>query len=409
MRGRFREASPWRVARRAAAGVIATAMLSGSLVGLAALTGAAPAGAATEAPVVIGDICSCTGPEASTISQTSATMQAWASWVDSHGGLAGHQVQLIIKDDGYNPGNSLADAKTLVESDHAIALFDNSDEDASWASYVEQQKVPVLGGQETDAGYQNPDFYPPGATFNYTNPVGAIVAKKQGVKAEAALYCVEVAICAQSVNQGKQDLAKVGIKMAYEAGISFSAPNYTAPCIAAKQSKADAMVVGDASAIVAKVAQDCAAQGYTPVELSSDGTVSLSWLTIPAMEGNIDTQSDLPWFVHSNATKTMYEALDKYAPAVSKGPNFGEVVLQSWSDGAELQQAVASGHLSATPTSAEIVDGLYAMPSGTTLGGLTPPIHFVKGKPANNSCFFLMGIHNKKFVELNDGKLICAD
>ena len=57
----------------------------------------------------------------------------------------------------------------------------------------------------------------------------------------------------------------------------------------------------------------------------------------------------------------MYAALNKYAPQVPKGQNFGEVVLQSWSDGAELQAAVAAGHLSAMPTSAEIINGLYAL------------------------------------------------
>ncbi len=389
--------------------MVSIAVVAGSLVWLGAVVGhGTQAGAATATPVVIGDICSCTGPEASSISQTTATMQAWASWVNSHGGLAGHQVQLIVKDDGYNPGNAVIDAKDLVSANHAIAIFDNSDEDPSWAAYVQQQGVPVLGGQETDSGYKNPDFFPPGATFNYTNPVGAIVAKQHHIKTEAALYCVEVAICAESVHGGAKIAAKYGIKYVYTAGIGFAAPNYTAECLAAKQAGAQAMTVGDASAIVDKVAQDCATQGYKPIELSSDGTVAIAWLGIPAMEGNIDTQANLPWFVHSSATKTMYAALDKYAPDVPKGQNFGEIVLQSWSDGAELQAAVAAGHLSATPTSAEILAGLYALPSGTTLGGLAPPLHFVKGQPANNSCFFVMGIKNKQFVELNGGKTVCA-
>jgi branched-chain amino acid transport system substrate-binding protein len=395
--------------RRSTLRVMVSVVVMVGTIGLGAVFGSGtPAGAATASTVVIGDICSCTGPEASTISQTSDTMQAWTSWVNSHGGLGGHPVQLIIKDDGYDPGKSLIAAKDLITQSHAIALFDNSDEDASWASYVQQQHVPVLGGQETDAGYKNPDFFPPGATFNYTNPVGAIVAKQHHIKTEAALYCVEVAICAESVQGGAKIAAKYGIKYVYTAGIGFAAPNYTAECLAAKQSGAQAMVVGDASAIVNKVAQECAVQGYKPIELSSDGTVAISWLAIPAMDGNIDTQANLPWFVHSAATKTMYAALGKYAPQVPKGQNFGEVVLQSWSDGAELQAAVAAGHLSATPTSAEIVNGLYALPTGTTLGGLSPPLHFVKGQPANNSCFFIMGIKNKQFVQLNNGKTVCA-
>jgi branched-chain amino acid transport system substrate-binding protein len=385
--------------------LLTVATTVGTLLGVAGQ--AAPAAAATKSTVVIGDLCSCTGPEASTISQTTATMQAWASWVNSHGGLAGHPVKLVVQDDNYSPVQAIAAANTLIDTDHVIAIFDNSDEDPSWGPVAQKADVPVLGGQETDSGWQNADFYPAGASFNYTGPVGDIVAKKAGVKKEADLYCVEVTICAPT-KQGVTLAAHYGIKFVYTSGISFAAPNYSAECLAAKQAGATAMSVGDASSIVDKVVENCAAQGYTPLELSSDGTVAIAWLDIPGMNGNIDTQSDLPWFVHNSATKDMYAALAKYAKGVTTGQNFGEVVLQSWSDGALLQAAVATAKPSGALTSAVIKKGLYALPSGETLGGLAPPLHFVKGKPANNSCFFVMGVKHKKFVELNGGKTICA-
>jgi len=371
----------------------------------------APAGAAgTASAVTVADLCSCTGPEASSISQTSDTMQAWASWVNSHGGLAGHQVHLVVLDDGYSASEALANAQTAVGQDHAVAIFDNSDEDPSFASVVAAAHVPVLGGQETDSGWKNADFFPAGATFNYTNSVGAIVAKNAGVKKMSALYCVEVSICEESVTQGKQIASHYGIQYVYTTGIGFAAPNYTAQCLAAKQSGATGMTVGDASSVVEHVVQDCAAQGYTPRQLSSDGTVANAWLKIPAFNGNIDTQSDFLWFVHNAATANMYAALDKYAPQVPSGPNFGEIVLQSWSDGALLQAAVQAAKATAsTPiTSALILDGLYGLPQGETLGGLSPPLHFVKGQPANNSCFFVMGIKNAKFVVEHSGTPICA-
>ncbi len=366
--------------------------------------------AASTSTVTIADLCSCTGPEASSISQTTDTMQAWASWVNGHGGLAGHQVHLVVLDDGYSAAKALANAQTAVSQDHAAAIFDNSDEDPSFASVVKGANVPVLGGQETDSGWQNSDFFPAGATFNYTNSVGAIIAKSAGVKKEAALYCVEVNICAESVHQGEKVASHYGIQYTYTAGIGFAAPNYTAQCLAAKESGATAMTVGDASSVVEHVVQDCATQNYTPRELSSDGTVAIAWLKIPAFNGNIDTQSDYLWFVHNATTATMYSALNKYAPQVASGPNFGEIVLQSWADGALLQAAVqAAKATSTTPiTSALILKGLYGLPSNETLGGLSPALHFVKGQPANNSCFFEMGIQNGKFLVLHGGTPTCA-
>jgi branched-chain amino acid transport system substrate-binding protein len=395
------------VIERAKMSALATAALA---VASVAIMPAAASAASSSSTVTIADLCSCTGPEASSISQTSATMQAWASWVNGHGGLAGHQVHLIILDDGYSAAKALTNAETAVNQDHAVALFDNSDEDPSFASTVQSAHVPVLGGQETDSGYKNPDFFPAGATFNYTNSVGAIVAKEAGVKKMSALYCVEVAICAESVHQGEQVAAHYGITYTYTSSIGFAAPNYTAQCLAAKQSGATAMTVGDASSVVEHVVSDCATQGYTPRQLSSDGTVAAAWLTIPAFNGNIDTQSDNLWFLHNSATSTMYAALDKYAPAVPSGPNFGEIVLQSWSDGALMEAAAkAAGVSSAAPlTSADILKGLYGLPTSETLGGLSPTLHFVKGQPANNSCFFEMGIKNGKFVALHGGTTICA-
>ncbi len=392
-------------------GSVRTMLAAGLLVSASLVvigTAAVPAGASTDQPIVLGDICSCTGPEASSVSQTSPTIQAWASWENAHGGIDGHKVEVIVKDDGYNPGTALSDATQLVTADHVVAIFDNSDVDTSWASYIEQQKVPGIGGLDTAAGYTNPDFFPPGGTYQYETTVGVQITKAAGVKKEADLYCVEVAICAQSSSQLKTALAKVGLQLVYSAGIGFAAPNYTAQCLAAKQSGATAMTVADASAIVAKVASDCAAQGYTPTQFSADGSVSSSWLTTPGMEGNIDSEPDLPWFVHDAATKTFYEALDKYAPSVATSPNFGEIALSTWAAGIELQEAVQAGKVTATPTAAEITDGLYSLPAGTTLGGLSPPIHFVKGKIAANPCDYTMGIKNQKFVLLNGGKLVCS-
>jgi len=366
------------------------------------------AGASTPDTLQIGFICSCTGPEASTISQTAPAAEAWASWTNAHGGIDGHQVHLTVKDDGYNPSTSLSDAQSLVEQDHVLAIIDNSDEDQSWASYAKEQGVPVLGDTDTEAGYTNSDFFTPGMTFNNSAAAEADAMKKAGVTKVADVYCAEVAICAQSVPLLATALKKVGGSVVYSAAIGFAAPNYTAQCLAAKQAGAKGIEVGDASGVVVKVAANCASQGYEPLEFGGDGTVSKSWLTTPGMQGNVDVQPDVPWFVHDAGTKEMYEALDKYAPSVPSGPNMGEVVVQDWSELIEFQMALEAAHPSGTPTAATILKGLYALPKGTTLGGIAPPLAgFVKGKPANNSCFYLMGINNEKFVTIDNNKPVC--
>jgi branched-chain amino acid transport system substrate-binding protein len=383
--------------------IVAATMVVAPIVGVSGMALGQPAAAAGKgAPINIGDIASLTGPEASSIDQTTQVLEAWAKTVNAAGGLQGHPVDLIVKDDGYNPTTSLTEVKELVTVNHIVALVDNSDVDTSWYTYIEQNKVPVIGGQTEDGPYENADFFDPGSTFNDYTTGEAYMAKLVHSKATADLYCAEVALCSQTLSAIRTTLPKFGSKLVYTSAIGFAAPNYTAQCVAAKQAGATSMTVGDATQIVNKVVQNCAAQGYTPIQLSADGTVAISWLSIPQFNGNVDAQPDIPFFVHNAATNPMYTALRKYYPAQLTNPNFGEIVIENWADAILLQDAIGAVKLTAHPTPAQVTAGMYALPQGTTLGGLTPPLHFKKGKPTSNACFFYMGIKNGKFITLKN-------
>jgi branched-chain amino acid transport system substrate-binding protein len=277
---------------------------------------------------------------------------------------------------------------------------DNSDVDTAWYKYVEAHKVPVIGGQTEDGPDESTDFFDPGSTYKAFSAGEAYLAKLAHSKSTSDLYCAEVALCSEGNAALKAAFAKVGTKMAYTTAISFSAPSYAAQCLAAKQAGATSMTVGDATAVVAKVVQDCAAQGYDPIQLSADGTVGISWLSIPQFNGNIDAQPDVPFFVHNAATNPMYTALKKYYPSQLTNPNFGEIVVENWADAILLQDAIGEVKVGSTLTPAELTAGMYALPQGTTLGGLTPPLHFHKGTTTPNSCFYYMGIKNGKFIVL---------
>jgi branched-chain amino acid transport system substrate-binding protein len=380
--------------------MVAVALAVAPLAGLTSVALSQPAAAAGKSPINIGDIASLTGPEASSIDQTTQVLEAWEKTVNAKGGLQGHPINLIVKDDGYQPNVSLAQVKAMVTGDHIVALVDNSDVDTSWYTYIEQSKIPVIGGQTEDGPYENADFFDPGATFNDYSTGEAYMTKLVHSKKTADLYCAEVALCSQTLDSLKSQISRFGSKMVYTSAIGFADPSYAAECIAAQQAGATSMTVGDATQIVNKVVQDCAKQGYKPIQLSADGTVGISWLSIPQFNGNIDAQPDIPFFVHNAATNPMYTALKKYYPAQLTNPNFGEIVVENWADAILLQTAIGEVKLASTPTAAEVTAGMYKLPAGTTLGGLTPPLHFTKGKPTSNACFFYMGIKNGKFIVL---------
>ncbi len=404
---------PWarRLYRGLTKGAATLGLVSSALIGLGVVAAQGPAGAANATPVVIGDICSCSGPAASTWAQTTDTMKAWAAWVNAHGGLAGHPIQLVVHDDGFNSAQALAVAQQLVEQDRAVAVLDNSLETTAFESVFTQANIPVLGDVWDAPSHTNQDFYASGTTDNYATVAGLLLLKQLGVKTVAGLYCVEVTTCSAGTALQAKLALNYGLKYVYQAGISFAAPSYTAQCLAAQQAGARAMTVGDATIVVSKVAQNCATQGYRPVMEAPGIVVASQWLDVPAFNGSVGYQGNIPWFVHDSATKTMYAALARYAPQVTEGQNFGQVVVQSWAAGVLLQDAVDAAPAAKDQpiTSAVIKNGLYNLPAGETLGGLSPSvIHFVRGEPANFNCFTTMGIKNGKFVWLNSAKPFCA-
>ena len=63
--------------------------------------------------------------------------RAWVDTVNGSGGISGHPVKFVSIDDHGNPGDSESAVKTLIQSDHAIAIVDLTNDDEGWASYVQ--------------------------------------------------------------------------------------------------------------------------------------------------------------------------------------------------------------------------------------------------------------------------------
>ena len=319
--------------------------------------------------------------------------------------------QLFTTDDLTNPATAGTLVQGLIQTDHVAAIFDESQEDTAWVPTAAAAGVPVIGGMNSNEGFESTDVFPSGATVNYGIAGQNVGIVKQGIEAEALLYCVEAAVCASETHIAAKIGARFGIKVVYTNGISFSAPNYSAQYLAAKQAGAKSLQIGDAVTVVEKVGQDCAAQGFHPVQVTGSSIVALSMATDPNFAGMIATQQEIPYIVHNSSTKDFYAALNKYQPTLLSSPNFGEGAMQQWSMGVLFQDALkaAAPAAGATVTGAVVKKGLYHLPSGDTLGGIAPEaIHFTKGVPANFPCWFYMSAKNGKFTWSNNQKPACA-
>ncbi len=368
----------------------------------APITSSVATAAAKGTPVKVGYICSCTGTQASATVPNEMAYKAWAAATNAAGGLNGHPIQLIVDDDQTNSANAISDVQALIQ-DHVVAIAEISSVDTTWASYVDKAHVPVIGTTVSSVPfYQDPNFFSPGTTTNATPGSEIEAAKRAGAKNFANLYCAESPICASTVPVLKADSTKQGVPDVYEASITASQPNYSAVCLAAKQAGAQALLIAHAAQVVERVTADCARQGYTPIEISSDGAVAQTFATSPGLSNNLlAVQPDVPWFSSSKLLNPMRNAFEKYQPGLLTNPNYGEESVEAWVAGELLAAAAKGGHFGGTngknPTSQQIYDGLYAM-KNNTLGGLAPPLTFTKGKSHPVNCWFWMATKDSKFT-----------
>jgi branched-chain amino acid transport system substrate-binding protein len=387
--------------------------LSGGVLTTVALSSPGTAGATGgSAPIKIGLVCSCTGPLASAGADVPRVYKAWADSVNAAGGINGHKISIIEKDDQSNPTTSVTAVHTFIETDHVVAILDDSNNDAAWSSYVQQQKVPVVGmDTSTEGFYTNSDFYAEGQTEDSLFS-GIIQAVKQaggkGTKF-ALFYCAEAVQCQQGIAPLQAAAKGAGESVVTTQEVSASAPNYTAQCLAAQQAGATVIFTADAQQVDEKIIQDCYAQGYKP-KVVIDGEILLpSFLTTSGInQDTYFTVPNFPYFAKLPAITAMNKALDKYAPGVRKDVNYGEFPAEAWIAGKLFQAgAVDLGVGGKTPTSAQLIKGLDSL-HGTTLGGLAPPLTFTAGKPNPVDCWYWALLKNGKYSTPLGLKPACA-
>jgi branched-chain amino acid transport system substrate-binding protein len=391
---------------RKVAAVVAVGVLAVTIGACSSSSGGSDAGSTWK----LGQISSCTGTISESMASSCKVIQAWAKTVNDAGGINGHKVQVITKDDQGNPTVSLAAARTLVEHDHIIAIVAPGTQlAATWASYVQGKGIPVVGGDPVDSPYvSNPDFYSIGTNLVALNYAVALEAQKAGVTKLGFLYCAESPTCAQAAPLFKASAEAVGATVPVVQKIASNAPDYTAPCLALKNSGVQMYEVGASSPTVLRVLDACAAQGLRAL-IATDGTFTADWAKDKNTEGTYGVELTVPWFDSSlPAMQQFVAALKKYAPGIYDTSSFGPNTVYAWDSGKLFEAAAKAGKLGDNPKPADLKRGLYAL-KGQTLGGLTAPLTFQPDNPGLNTCYFTVAIKNQKFVETNGVAPQCID
>jgi branched-chain amino acid transport system substrate-binding protein len=392
-------------------GVSSSAHASGATAGSAGSTsGAKPVGATTPgagSTVALGNVGTYSGVIGAVFSGAQQTIEVWQAYVNAHGGLNGHPVHVYIEDDGADPSTSVSDVEQEVSQDHVIAFVGNLvplTVNAS-VSYLQQQNIPVIGGDaSSNAWWQSPMLFPQASSAVGTDEADFTIkaAAAKGYTKMALLYCVEDPTCSNNVQQIISSTQAYGVQTVYSSSFSITQPDFTAQCIDAKQAGATFVYfAGDGDSLI-RMSNNCAAQNYTPAYVGDSIAITANLASDPHLNGLIAGQTNFPWIDgYTPAQATYQQAVKQYDPRLAGSAT----TAAEWAAG--MLAVAASKDLTASPTSAQFLQGLWSI-KNNNLGGLAPPLTFNQNAPATPSnCYFLMTLQNGQFVDQNNGTTQC--
>lgn len=355
-------------------------------------------GPATGSTVNVGQMGTDSGLVGSFLGGARTSAEIWANYVNQHGGLNGHRVNLITEDDGGDPSTGLSEAQTLVQQDHVVALIasDNALSEPTVAPYLDQMGVPTIGGDSVlSQWYTNPDFFPDGPSVRVTTDAVLQASINQGHKKVAVLACVEFALICSNVEQIiAHDTPLLGGQVVYSASVSLAQPDFTSECLGAEQAGANMVYLALDPASQDRVAEDCANQNYHPQYASTGLTFTPALLSTPNTDGELGASDVFPFSAQGPETAQFDQAVEE----ATGGPPTTELESFGWVAGLVLQ-AAAKDFPASNPTAADVVAGLDQI-RNDTFGGLTVPITYVSGQPTTSpTCSYLLEIVKGSFVD----------
>ena len=366
---------------------------------------AAPTGnAATGAPIVIGNAGSYTGLGTAGLDLARTALQAWAADLNSRGGLKGHPIRVIVKDDGGDASKARAQVQELVEKDNVVALVGNlgySSSADAWQGYIEQKKVPAVGGNCAAKGW----FSSPVMFSQCPNPdvmfYGAVLlASRYGAgKKFGAMVCTEDSVCTTGQNDwfSKGYARKVGLDPVYQAQISLAQPDFTAQCVQAKSRGVQILALVVDPATAKRIMSSCSQQGFKPQYLTTYGEEASD---TPKYAGDIiSAQVQFPFLdLNTPAYQTFINVWRKYS---DQDPTpFAATV---WASAKIFEQAALQAK---DLTRAGIIASLYRY-QNQRFGGLTLPLSYGPKGTTNGSCIFYMRAGNGRWTTPLGDKPVC--
>jgi branched-chain amino acid transport system substrate-binding protein len=371
---------------------------------------AGPACPAPCAPLVIGSVGTWSGIVGQNVVGGLNAVRAWVAAVNAAGGLAGHQVRLEVADDGTDPARHRALVQEFVERRGVVAFVYNAAVFSGQASvdYLNARKIPVVGGSGTEPWYTtSPMFFTQiiaGETaIEATVASYARSARAANLTTMGLVTCSDgVQVCEDTARSVPRYASKYGVQLAYQGKASLAAPDFTANCLAARNAGVEILYLALDANSYQRFGRSCTSVDYHPKYGIAQPVMLNELARDPNLQGSPGVSYTAPFFFAPvPAIAEFHQAMAQYAAGA---PLTGSASL-GWS-AAKLLQAAAR-RLSATPTPADILEGVWAL-NGDDLGGLTAPLHFRRDGPTVPPvCYWQVVVTDNAYRSPDNGQRHC--
>ena len=201
-------------------------------------------------------------------------------------------------------------------------------------------------------------------------------SKAMGLTKMGLITCSDgVQVCQDTARVAPGYIKRYGLQLAYQGQASLAQPDFTANCLAARNEGAEILYLALDANSYSRFGKACAGVGYKPRYGIAQPVMLADLAKDPNLQGSPGVSYTAPFFFAANpAVARFQKAMAQYG---GKAPLTGSASL-GWS-AAELLGAAAR-RLSPTPTSADILEGVWSL-AGDDLGGLTAPLRFKRDGP----------------------------
>jgi branched-chain amino acid transport system substrate-binding protein len=273
-----------------------SAFALGTGVGGSVLTVSATTAGASAKPVKLGVVYDGSGPEAGSDLGDEVSLQAWAKWVNAHGGITGRQVDLVAENDTSNPTNTVTATRKILSTGVA-AIVPAAATVGGITKIVDAAKVPALGGiEDTLVWGTTPYWFATGtAPAQYTFDIMGQGYPKD--KKTAIFYEGGSAAASTTLPVFEAATKADGGTLVGTYAISPTAATYSAECLAAKAAGAQEVLIDTAPSTPIRFSASCATQGFKPQYVGPDQVVDNTSLKTPAMAGTEVAYSNAPYYL----------------------------------------------------------------------------------------------------------------